>query len=387
MNIIVAYFENLTHVVGGLEKVICEFSNEFYRRGNQVTIVTFDQSEGRPYYPLPSEVQIMNLRDKTAHLSGMEKICREMYRVFGHAAARTWKMQWKQRHGICAFSRLVERIKPDVIISFEPMTSAEIVREGIHVPLISSIQNDPSVRFPDLSRKERQALEVSSAVHVLMPSFMTTVKNFISQYNVISIPNIIPQCAKPVDLGKRNGPFRIINVARLNKKQKRQEILIDAFALLAHKYPEWTVEFWGSDTSNYKEELESKIQKYHLEKQVFLRGITHNVSEIYQQADIFAFPSKSEGFGLALGEAMSAGLPAVGFASCSAVNELIQNGISGFLTMDSIEAFAEALENLMQCRELRARMGAAAHEEMKGFAAEKIWQQWEDLIKESIESY
>lgn len=74
MNIIVAYFENLTHVVGGLEKVICDFSNEFDRRGHHVTIVTFDQSEGRPYYPLTENVQVINLREKNyVRLTGIEK--------------------------------------------------------------------------------------------------------------------------------------------------------------------------------------------------------------------------------------------------------------------------------------------------------------------------
>lgn len=45
----------------------------------------------------------------------------------------------------------------------------------------------------------------------------------------------------------------------------------------------------------------------------------------------FAFPSAYEGFGLSLAEAMSMGLPAVGYKSCSAVNELIVDGKNGFV--------------------------------------------------------
>lgn len=388
MNIIVAYFENLTHVVGGLEKVICDFSNEFHRRGHTVTIVTFDQSEGRPYYPLVPEVQVINLRDRGyLGVSGIEKMTREIYRLFGRPSVRQWKFLWKRHHGVKAFSEIVRQFQPDIIVSYEPMTSAEIIKEGLHIPLISSIQNDPAILCPDFTEGEKKALEASDVVHVLMPSFMQSVQRFISQPNVIYIPNIIPQCANPVDLKEKKKPFRIINVARLNKKQKRQEILVDAFALLASKYPDWTLEFWGGDTSGYKKTLEEKIRKYHLEKQIFLCGVTQNVSQVYRSADIFAMPSKNEGFSLALGEAMSAGLPVVGFASCESLAGLVEDGKSGILAKDGAEELAKALDFLMKNPEKRNAMGQEAHRAMQTFSAEKIWNQWEDVMQQVMKKH
>lgn len=381
MNIIVAYFENLTHVVGGLEKVICDFSNEFDRRGHHVTIVTFDQSEGRPYYPLTENVQVINLREKNyVRLTGIEKIIRELWRLFGKKAVRQWKWQWKRRHGVTAFQKIVKSSNPDVIVSLEPMTSAEILSEGITVPLISSLQNDPSTQFRYFTALEKQALAGSAAVHVLMPSFAQVVKRFVSQKNVVWIPNVIPQYADPADLGREKEVYRIVNVARLNKKQKQQGILIDAFALLADKYPKWIVEFWGGDTSHYREELEQKIRRYHLENRVFLKGVTQDVEQVYKSADIFAFPSKYEGFGLALGEAMSAGLPAVGFASCPAVNELIRNGENGILCAEGIKEFSTALETLMKSPEKRIQMGLRGKAMMRRYAYNCVWGQWEELL-------
>lgn len=385
MNIVVAYFENLGNIVGGLERVICDFSNEFTKRGHDVTIITFDSSRELPYYSLNPDIKIINLRDPDySALTRKEKIIREIYRIGGRAAVRHWKFLWKQRHGVISFSTVVKDIQPDVIVAFESMTSEEIYRENIKIPFITSFQNDPKICCSNLPKSEIEAIKKSAAIHVLMPSFVNIAKNILGYNNIAFISNIIPQYANITDLNEVKKRFKIINVARLNKKQKRQGILIQAFASLARKYPEWDVEFWGEDTSEYKKELESMVKQYQLENRVFFKGVTKSIQEVYKHGDIFAFPSKFEGFGLALGEAMSAGLPAVGFKSCSAVNELIKDGESGFLAKDRIEDFAEALEKLMRDQAKRVAMGKVAHESMKAYRAERVWDQWEELLKTVI---
>lgn len=382
MNIAVAYFENLGSIVGGLERVICDFSNEFNKRGHTVTIITFDSSTELPYYSLNDGIKIINLRDsKYTKLTKKEKIIREIYRIGGRAAVRHWKFLWKRKHGIQLFSKVVKEICPDVIVSFESMTTEEIYKENIGIPVITSFQNDPRICCSNLPKSEIKAIKKSAAIHVLMPSFVDVAKNILNYSNIICIPNIVPQSTVVADLKKYKENFRIINVARLNKKQKRQEILVQAFASLAEKYPEWNVEFWGEDTSEYKKELEAMVKQYQLEDRVFFRGVTKNIKKVYEDADVFAFPSKFEGFGLALGEAMSAGLPAVGFKSCSAVNELIKDGETGFLAEDGVEAYAAALEGLMKNPEKRIAMGKAAHESMKAYRAEQVWDQWEGLLQ------
>ena len=124
------------------------------------------------------------------------------------------------------------------------------------------------------------------------------------------------------------------------------------------------------------------ISHYKLSEQAFFRGATDNVLDVYNKAAIFAFPSAYEGFGLALTEAMSAGLPAVGCKSCPAVNELIKDGENGFLCENGVDAFAQALEKLMSDEELREKMGQAAKEDMKQYAPDKIWDMWEKLIEQ-----
>ena len=192
----------------------------------------------------------------------------------------------------------------------------------------------------------------------------------------------MPQFEK-TDLSRRKDIYRIIFVGRLVRNHKRPHLLIEAFAKIASEIKEnWIVEFWGeNDSPRYTKRLQSMIKKFGLEDKVFLRGTTRNIERMLKSADIFATTSAYEGFSLALGESMSAGLPSVGYKNCVAVNELIVDGKNGFLCEDGTDDFADKLLKLIQNRELRIKFGQSAHDEMRKYKASIIWNQWEDLIE------
>ena len=96
--------------------------------------------------------------------------------------------------------------------------------------------------------------------------------------------------------------YKIVFVARLDKNHKRPHLLIEAFALLAAKYPNWDIELWGQeDRKIYKKELDMIVSKAGLGDRVHFMGTTTDVPSVLVKADIFAFPSAYEGFGLSLG--------------------------------------------------------------------------------------
>jgi glycosyltransferase involved in cell wall biosynthesis len=76
------------------------------------------------------------------------------------------------------------------------------------------------------------------------------------------------------------------------------------------------------------------------------------------KADIVFQPSRREGFGLSILEAMACGKPVVS-TNCSAIPELIDHGKGGYLCeVDSVEQMVTAIRNLAQSAELRRQMGA-----------------------------
>ncbi|MHB0921337.1 MAG: glycosyltransferase family 4 protein [Thiomonas delicata] len=70
------------------------------------------------------------------------------------------------------------------------------------------------------------------------------------------------------------------------------------------------------------------------------------VVEAMQQADAFLFPSRSEGFGLVVAEAMACGLPVVATRG-SSLPEIVEHGVTGLLCpQDDVSAFVEAIRRL-----------------------------------------
>ena len=398
MRIVLAYFEKFIEMSGGIERVCCNMANAMSARGHDVSIVYCYGRSGMPFYSLDPSVKLYNLME--AHLdqwknpslgqcvSGFDKVVREGLRFFSKSAARDWNESCKGRMIEKEIRHTFDAIHPDVIVSFRYETSNYMLHFAhVKAPVITMFHMSPDFILPDAPTGELKAIAESARAQVLLKRDIPEEEKFCPGARVVWIPNAVPQYEEKADLGKEKKAYTIINAARLNKPQKRQHLLVEAFAKVAGAYPNWRVALWGGGNdsgASYAEELKEQIRKNHLESQVFLKGeITHIIDE-YTKADIFCFPSAYEGFPLAMTEAMSAGLPVVGFKSCTAVADLIDNGKNGILTDDGADALARGLTFLMDSKEKREEIGEQARASMKDYAPEKIWNMWEQLLNEVV---
>lgn len=385
MRILLANLTKMVDDTGGLAKVTASFANEMHRRGHSVSLVYSDVRTGNFYYPVDMAVETYDLchyEGKSKSIPLWYKLKRELLRSVDTRKARAVNNDFTKNYLLDNLKSVLNRTKPDVIVSFQPAASkALLIDLKVTIPVITMSHGDPEDYFHIYPVEEIPAIEQSKINQVLLPSFATHITNHLPNAKTIVIGNAIPRYEQESDLLRKKENYKIIFVARLDKNHKRPHILIEAFAPLAKQYPNWTVEIWGAeDRKIYKKELEYLIASNHLEKQVHLMGTTTDVPSVLQQGDIFAFPSAYEGFGMSLGEAMSMGLPAIGYKSCPAVNELIINGKTGILCDDGIEPFSDALEELMKNQNLRAEMGKAGRIQMEQYAPQSIWNKWEELL-------
>ena len=385
MRILLANLTKMVDDTGGLAKVTASFANEMHRRGHSVSLVYSDVRTGNFYYPVDMAIETYDLchyEGKSKSIPLWYKLKRELLRSVDTRKARAVNNDFTKNYLLDNLKSVLNRTKPDVIVSFQPAASkALLIDLKVTIPVITMSHGDPEDYFHIYPVEEIPAIEQSKINQVLLPSFATHITNHLPNAKTIVIGNAIPRYEQESDLLHKKENYKIIFVARLDKNHKRPHILIEAFAPLAKQYPNWTVEIWGAeDRKIYKKELEYLIASNHLEKQVHLMGTTTDVPSVLQQGDIFAFPSAYEGFGMSLGEAMSMGLPAIGYKSCPAVNELIINGKTGILCDDGIKPFSDALEELMNNQNLRAEMGKAGRIQMEQYAPQSIWNKWEDLL-------
>ena len=388
MKILLANLTKMVNDTGGLSKVTIAFANEMQRRGHTVNFVYQDIQIGDFYYSLNENVGAYDLchyDGKSISIPLWYKMKREILRTFNKRKARNVNDEFTKNYLLGNLKSVLVRTEPEVIVSFQPAASkALLIDLETDIPVITMSHGDPEDYFYSYPFEEVEAVAKSTVNQVLLPSFEAHIKARLPQVKVVVIGNAVPQYTEQVDLTKSRFRRKIVFVARLNRG-KQPHLLIKAFAALASKYPEWDLELWGQeDRKLYRKELDMLVSKMDLTSRVYFKGITTDVPSVLLQADIFAFPSAGEGFGLSLGEAMSIGLPAIGYKSCTGVNELIINGETGFLCDDGVKPLAQALEKLMSSQELRTRMGRAGRERMKQFSPEVIWNQWEDLLKSLV---
>lgn len=394
MKIAFAFFEQFIGISGGIERVCCNLANALTARGHEVSIIYCYRKSGKAFYPLDEKVKLYNLmalhpekwkKDSLAKcVGGKDRVIREIIRTFSRSSAREWNESAKGRMIQGEIRETLDSIKPDIIISYRYETSNYLLNFAkTKIPVITMFHIDPDTALKTAPKGELSAIEKSVVAQVLMKGDMEKVKGYCPKANVTWIPNAVPRYKEQADLSKDKKSYKIINAARLNKEQKRQHLLVEAFALLAKDFPNWTVELWGGGDNTqyaYAGELKQLISDKGLEGRVFLKGESSHIIDEYLKTDIFCFPSAYEGFGLSLAEAMSAGVPSVAYRSCPAVNELIEDHKTGILAPDGVKPLADALRELMENKEMRIEMGQAARDSMKAYAPESVWDRWERLI-------
>ena len=115
------------------------------------------------------------------------------------------------------------------------------------------------------------------------------------------------------------------------------------------------------------------------------------------QLDIFAMgdptpyvkmiPSRTEGFGLVIVEAMSCGLPVVSFDCENGPRSIITNGEDGFLIPPfDVEMFANSLMRLMSDDDLRESMGEKGKQNSQRYDIDIVGQQWKQLFDELMQN-
>ena len=171
-----------------------------------------------------------------------------------------------------------------------------------------------------------------------------------------------------------------LNVGRLDP-QKGQRYLLSAFQKLAETSPRAYLAVAGDGPM--KKELTQLASELKVSERCRFLGSRDDIQTCLAMADVFVFPSVSEGFGIALMEAMYKGLPCIA-SRLGAICELVEDGKSGLLvTPESAVALFEAMSTLYRDAALRARLGARSEEEAKSrFQVRATMPQWEALYRE-----
>ena len=146
--------------------------------------------------------------------------------------------------------------------------------------------------------------------------------------NGCDVAAIADRAARARWLRRRDGHLVIGMVARIDPI-KDQATLIRAFADVAKDHPQ--AELWLIGDGERAWQLCDLAAGEGVDDRVVFWGPRRDIAELLGQMDVFAFStSRDEGFGIALIEAMAAGLPVVA-SDVPACREVLDDGTAGIL--------------------------------------------------------
>lgn len=127
-------------------------------------------------------------------------------------------------------------------------------------------------------------------------------------------------------------------------KVKGQTILLKAYARVCQKYPNSWLVLAGKGVLDT--ELRKLSAELNIDKRVVFLGYRKDIPEVLRAYDVFVLPSLSEGFGLALMEAMTSGIPVIA-SNVGGVPEILHSPSLGIMVSpSSVEELASAMERL-----------------------------------------
>lgn len=156
------------------------------------------------------------------------------------------------------------------------------------------------------------------------------------------------------------------NVARIKPEEKGQDILIAAVARIKEKNPAIRCYFAGAAGEGQQAalaKLKEQAKRLHVEENIIFLGNVEDVAGFLHTLDLFVLPSRSEGFGIALVEAMASGVPCIA-SNLNGPAEIMEDETYGLLfPCEDIEALALklafAIDNYGEC--LKRAEKAAVH--------------------------
>ena len=361
--------KNLSTAVGGAEKVLCHLASTLVNRGFEVTIITFDSLGSSSFYYLNPKIKRIDL-------------------AIGDTSSKSTLFETFSR--IKALRNVIKRERPKIVIGF--MHSMYIplafALKGTSIPIIASehivIEHYQKKLLQFLlliisSFRIKKFTVLSSSIKKKYPYLirrkMTIIPNPIGDFKIKKF------CK---DISKRK---IILNIGRL-ESQKDHSTLIDAFSKIAISFPDWDLRIVGE--GSLKNELNKKIISLNLSNRVFITDFTKQIESEYIRADLFVVSSIYESFGLVTAEAMSFGLPCLGFDDCPGTNDLIIHKKTGILVKSDknrCSSLASGLIQLILDKKLRNNLGKSGKEFINTkFSNTEVINSWEHLLYNSIKS-
>ena len=342
----VAYFVSPSSHFAGIERVVHEIASGLAEEHG-------DAFDVHVVFGCPYDEDALRHTAYTMHVLG---------------ARRLRRLAWALRQ--CA-----RRNDFDILVcpQVEASVLTWVATRGLRLPVfLSHLHGNPHVEERHGSRRTRAAFALFrhvvaprlSGVLVVSPSLERYVRRSLTPgVPVMFVPDPVRDFPLPQRVADPHGIFRFVTVARLSR-QKGQDVLLQAAALARPELPPFRLTLVGSGPE--EDDLRAMARRLGLDDVVEFTGYTTDPDRYLAAADCFVLPSRWEGFGVVLVEALRFGLPLLA-ADCDfgPADVITDASIGQLVKPENPEALAEGLVRATRYRE------NSAHVDLRRAAADR----------------
>lgn len=270
--------------------------------------------------------------------------------------------------------------KPDIVHT----AAAEANFHGVIAAKLAGIKNivAEEIGFPNHSSKARFIFRQLYKLADQVIGVSESVKNFLIEIKEIKAEKgevIYNPVSKPKEITREQSEnFTIVSVGRL-EVIKNQQLLIQAFSKLENKLSQLILVGEGRERKN----LEKLIALLHLQNRVTITGFVSEPEQYLAKADLFVLPSLSEGFGIAVVEAMQMGIPSL-CSNVGGIPEFVEEGRTGWLfNPENLQELVLKLNELLLLKETQLKeIGERGRKSVDSrFSEEKYVETLEDFYQ------
>ena len=357
----------------GAPKMMAWVANQMAQRGHEVHLVTFFSEEQARLLHRNVTMRSLKVKQSKSRLvrntTGMLKTVSRLHRE-------------------------VRELKPDIVVSFLDSVGyvyLPIGRFFTKAKMVASERVDPYsyhgktalARFALMQFAHGTVFQTAGA-----RQFFEKKKRIYDHSTVIPNPVVLSENVLAMQkriLSSSDRDKRIVTVGRLSLRQKRQDVLLDAFTIFHEKNPEYALVMYGDGPD--RDRIQSMIDERGLSDCVTLAGRTDRVEEEIFHAAAFVLTSDYEGIPNALIEAMSIGVPSVS-TDCSpgGARLLVDDGENGFIVAcGDHEMLADRLQRIVCDGQLSDKFSENSPEIKNRYSEMVIAEKWEKYLRRILE--
>lgn len=179
-------------------------------------------------------------------------------------------------------------------------------------------------------------------------------------------------------------PHSMLVTARI-APEKGIDTMIEALAIARKTVPDATLDVFGyvdhGNDNLAMRRITDALELLDDKDAVTLHGHSKDVHSLHEQYQIYLIFSQMEGFNLALMEAQSAGMVGITNDVYYGPNELIKDGINGYIVgYTDVDAFAQKIIELCQDEDKLQNMSDNAYHLSERYSEANVWTAWQQVF-------